>query len=337
MTSLPITERMRGIHAATIVPLAQDLSIDEVALAEHLGVVSRVDGIAGLLINGHAGENFLLDRDEKRRVVEIARATVREDCVLVAGVNAEATRDAARHARDAELAGADAILLFPPNSWALSQETSAVLLHHRHVEEATELPILLYQAPVGAGAMGYSLATIEALIASPRVIGIKEGSWEVAAYEEHRRLVKAKRPDIAVLGSGDEHLLASYLVGSEGSQVSLAAIVPELVVELWRTASAGDWSAARAVHDRLYPLAVAIYRRAPSSRATARLKTCLRLLGRIASDATRPPMVTTPHEDIQALAEALEFAIGTRGIYSSLHRFPHMARGEIRRSTSDRS
>jgi 4-hydroxy-tetrahydrodipicolinate synthase len=33
-----------------------------------------------------------------------------------------------------------------------------------------------------------------------------------------------------VLGSRDEQLMTSYLVGSTGSQVSLAWVVPELVV-----------------------------------------------------------------------------------------------------------
>ena len=112
-------------------------------------------------------------------------------------------------------------------------------------------------------------------------IRIKEGSWEVAAYEANRRAVKAVRPDVAVMGSGDEHLMTSWLIGSEGSQVSLAAVVPEAVVALWEAAQAGDWDRARHWNDVLYPLAVAIYRAAPGGRATSRLKACLRMLGRI--------------------------------------------------------
>ena len=63
-----------GIHAATVAPMRPDYSLDEERLAEHVGDVSRVPGIRGLLINGHAGENFHLTRDEARRVVEIVRA-----------------------------------------------------------------------------------------------------------------------------------------------------------------------------------------------------------------------------------------------------------------------
>ncbi len=300
--------RYGGIHAATVVPMRPDFSMDEPALATHIAAVSGVPGITGLLVNGHAGENFLLTRDEKRRVVEIAREAAPGRCLIVSGVNAESSLEAATHARDAEAAGADAILVFPPNGWALFQEERTALVHHSHVQAATALPLFLYQAPVGAGAMPYKLPVLEALIGLPNVVGIKEGSWEVSAYEENRRFVKARRPDIAVLGSGDEHLLTSYLIGSEGSQVSLAAVVPELVVALWRAASAGDWASARQRYDRVYPLAAAIYRQAPGGRATARLKACLKILGRLPSDEMRPPLLRVPDHEIARLEEALAAA-----------------------------
>jgi 4-hydroxy-tetrahydrodipicolinate synthase len=301
-------QRLVGIHAATVCPMRPDFSVDEAVLTEHARTVASTPGIEGLLINGHAGENFLLTAAEKKRVITIVRAAVGPRAFLTSGVNAEASLAAAAEARDAEEAGADAILLFPPNSWALAQDEEAVLLHHHHVSAACNLPLLLYQAPVSAGAMGYPRTTLERLVVLPRVAGIKEGSWEVATYEENRRAAKALRPDLAVLGSGDEHLLTSYLIGSEGSQVSLAAIVPELVVALWRAAHESDWSAARRWHDALYPLAIAIYREPPGGRATTRLKACLKILGRIEHDAVRPPLAPLPAEECRKLEEALSAA-----------------------------
>lgn len=297
--------RLTGIHAATLCPLKPDFSLDEAALAEHVGAVGRHDGIEGLLINGHAGENFLLTREEKRRVVEICRETLGPDVFLTSGVNAESSLDAALHSADVEAAGADAILLFPPNAWGLFQDTDSALLHHRHAMAAGSLPFLLYQAPVGAGAMPYDLATLARLVVLPRVCGIKEGSWEVATYDENRRLAKSLRPDLAVLGSGDEHLLTSYLIGSEGSQVSLAAVTPSPLVALWRTAQAGDWDEARHWHEVIHPLACAVYREAPGGRATPRLKACLKILGRLACDAVRPPFMPLPVEEYRRLEKAL--------------------------------
>lgn len=301
-------DRLRGIHAATIVPMKPDFSIDEEALAAHISRVAAVPGINGLLVNGHAGENFVLSLAEKRRVVEIARENCPRDCLIVSGVNQEASLEAAREAAALEEAGADGLLVFPPNSWALAHADACVIAHHEQVRDATGAPLMLYGAPVSAGAVAYSRQVLERLVADPRYVAIKEGSWEVAAYEENLRLIRALRPDFSVLGSGDEHLLTSYIIGSAGSQVSLAAVVPELVVALWNAAEAGDWARARAVHERLYPLSVAVYRDAPGGRATARLKACLRLLGQLPSDALRPPQPPATAAEMRALSAALDVA-----------------------------
>jgi 4-hydroxy-tetrahydrodipicolinate synthase len=81
-------QSLTGIHAATIVPMHADYSLDEAALAQHIADVTAVKGIRGLLVNGHAGENFTLTVAEKKRVVyqpvsieprEITPRIVRED------------------------------------------------------------------------------------------------------------------------------------------------------------------------------------------------------------------------------------------------------------------
>ena len=72
---------------------------------------------------------------------------------------------------------------------------------------------------------------------------------------------------------------------------------------------AGDLATARAFNDRIYPLAKAIYGTAPGGHANARLKTCLKLLGHIPSDAMRPPMGPLPDGEVAMLAQALK-AVG---------------------------
>ena len=242
-------EALTGIHAATVCPMTPDFAIDETALTAHILAVTSGTGVCGLLVNGHAGETAQLSQPEKRRVIEIVRAAT-PDVFVTSGVYSESSLEAAQAAFAAEEAGAQALLVFPPNGWALGQEVEAVVAHHRQIAAATGLPLLLYQAPVAAGQLPYPVETLEALAGIDAVIGVKEGSWEIATYDENRRALMAVRPDMVVLGSGDEHLLVSYLIGTAGSQVSLAAIVPELVVALWDAAVSGDWPAARVLHMR---------------------------------------------------------------------------------------
>jgi acetyl-CoA carboxylase biotin carboxylase subunit len=69
-----------------------------------------------------------------------------------------------------------------------------------------------------------------------------------------------------------------------------------------------DLDEARRLNARIYPLAKAIYGTAPGGYANARLKACLKLLGRFPSDAMRPPIGPLPKEEIATLERALSEA-----------------------------
>ena len=66
--------------------------------------------------------------------------------------------------------------------------------------------------------------------------------------------------------------------------------------------------AARAAHAVIYPLAKAIYGTPPGGYATARLKTCLKLLGRLKDDRMRPPIGPLPDAEVTMLRSVLNEA-----------------------------
>jgi 4-hydroxy-tetrahydrodipicolinate synthase len=301
----PSTENpFHGIYVATLTPFLADGRIDEPALAAHFRSFAAIPGVGGVLCNGHAAENFLLTREERRRATAIACESIGTSHIVVSGVLAEATEEAALHARDAADAGADAVLIFPPFSWALSQDDRMAVTHHRRIGEACGLPLMLYQAGM-TSALAYKPEVLAELVQIPNVVGIKEGSWESNAYDRNRRLVQAVAPHVAVMASGDEHLLSCFVVGSEGSLVSLAVLMPAEIVALDRAVSGGDLATARALHARIQPLANAIYGHAPGGLATARLKACMVLTGAWTNGAPRAPVADLPPAEIVRLRVAL--------------------------------
>jgi len=295
-----------GIYPSTVLPMRPDFAPDWQAYAAHTAHCVLRPGITGVLMNGHAGENFVLSRAEKRRAVEVSVASVGGQRLIIAGVNAESSLEAAEEARDARAAGAHAIMVFLPNAFAMAHTTEMALLHHRTIMAAVPgMPLWLFQAHHGAGRMGFTPETMDALLDIPEVVGIKEGAWEVDAYDALRRRVKAKRPDVAVCASGDEHLLACYVHGSDGSLVSLAVLMPDAIVALDAAIRAGDLAAARALHEQLEPLAEAIYGAPPGGRATARLKFCLAEMSVIPCPALRPPQPPVEGAEAAMLRGAL--------------------------------
>lgn len=113
-----------------------------------------------------------------------------------------------------------------------------------------------------------------------------------------------------MLASGDEHLLACMAHGSDGSMVSLAVLAPGEILALDAAVRRSDLPAARVVHERIVPLATAIYGRPPPGRATARLKWCLLALGRIPCDAARPPVGPVDAAEAAMLDAALRALTG---------------------------
>src|SRR5690606_27921656 len=102
----------------------------------------------------HAGENFALDREELSRVIEVARS-VGGDRKIVAGINSERTDVAAALAEDAAKAGAHAVMVFPPFSWALGADDRLVAGHHHSIATASGLPLFLFQGSVNSGKTAY--------------------------------------------------------------------------------------------------------------------------------------------------------------------------------------
>jgi 4-hydroxy-tetrahydrodipicolinate synthase len=302
-------DRFFGLYPSTILPMHADFSPDWEAYARHTEACVRQPGIAGVLCNGHAGENFVITRAEKRRAVEVTVAAVGATHIVVAGVNQESSLEAAAEAGEARAAGADAIMVFLPNAFALAQDEEMAERHHRMIADAVPgLPIFLFQPSVFAGRMAFTPAVLQRLLAIGAVVGIKEGGWEVNRYDALRRQVRAQRPDVAVLASGDEHLLACYAHGSDGSMVSLADIIPAEIVALDAAVRRSDLSAARAIHARIEPLAEAIYGAPPGGRATARIKFCLAELGRIPGAHVRPPVGPVREDEARQLRAALAAA-----------------------------
>lgn len=292
-----------GLYAATICPMREDGALDHGSLERHFATVLSDPNQTGLLLNGHAGEGIYMSRSEQAEVVRVAR-DVAGPRRIIAAVCAEATAMAAADATAAVAAGADAVMVFAPASWAMAADPRSIIAHHRGIAEAVEVPVYLFQGSVGSGKLAYTPDVLRGLLDIDTVVGIKEGSWETKAYETTRRISREHRPDVAVMASGDEHLYTCFVLGSDGSAVSLSALVPELISALDGHVLRGEHPQALAIHERLFDLARLVYA-APGHLAAARLKTCLAELGRIDSPACRAPTPRIERAETQALMAAL--------------------------------
>ena len=103
----------RGIFVIVVTPFDDDSALDERGL-ERTMRFCRDARVHGVVANAIASEGGYLDRDERKRTAEIVVGAVQGTAPAVVAVSAPHWRIAAGYARDAEAAGADAIMSLPP-------------------------------------------------------------------------------------------------------------------------------------------------------------------------------------------------------------------------------
>ena len=282
-----MNNNFKGIYAATVVPLKKNKSLDQNGLSKHIKDVINTKGIKGLLLNGHAGENFTLNINEQIKVVEIAKKFKNLNKKLISGLNFEDAILASKVAKKMEKAGADAILIFPPFSWSQGISEEMIFQHHKIICNKVNKPVFLYQSSIYSGDLSYKKNLLKKLLKIKNIIGVKEGSWNYKSYVNNYKFLKKIKNSFLVMASGDEHLYPCFKYASDGSQVSLAAITPEKIVELIRLIEKKEFSKAKKLDNRLLILAKNIYGKYPANFATARIKYCLKVLKKIPNDLMR--------------------------------------------------
>ena len=303
-----------GVYPATLCPFHDDESIDEAGLSEYISEVASVDGINGVVCNGHTGEIMSLKPKERDQVTSIARSAV--DAVstksgravkTITGVSAEGSHEAIDMAKSARDAGADAILLMPPHHWlrfGRSSETAIGFI--RDVAEGAGVPIIIHQYPAWTKA-GYTLEEMLEMVKIPEVVMIKMGTRDMSRWLFDYEQLKLAAPNVSIVTCHDEFLLPTLLEGADGALIGFAGFVPELMVKTVHSALDGDLAGARKAREVVAPLARLIYNFGePGCGAHQRMKVARWLMGRFPSPHFRRPIRPLSPESIQSIRDQLK-------------------------------
>ena len=78
-----------GVFPATLCPFHEDESIDSEGLAIYMRGLAAVDGIKGVVCNGHTGEIMSLRDSERAEVTRITAEAVGNKVKVISGVSGE--------------------------------------------------------------------------------------------------------------------------------------------------------------------------------------------------------------------------------------------------------
>lgn len=295
-----------GVIPATLLAFDDDYRIDERATRRHLSDVAAVPGLSALTVNAHASEVHACSFDEQRAILDLTMDEIGGRLPVISGVYTDASIAAAQIARMAEQGGASALLVFPPNTLGMGGQLrpEMAIAHFQRIAEAASLPLICFQYPDRSNLNYPFEGLLRLLDAVPSIRAVKDWCNDPMLHERHIRTLQALPRPVNVLSTHSSWLMASLIMGCRGLLSGAGSVIADLQVALWKAIQAGDLRRARAVNDRIYPLAQAFYR-APFLDMHNRMKECLVLLGRLEKAVVRPPLMKLPAAEIAELRGAL--------------------------------
>ncbi|MCD0473946.1 dihydrodipicolinate synthase family protein [Flavobacterium sp. EDS] len=230
----------KGIIAYPITPFDKDEKVDIVLykkLLERL-IVSGSHGVAPL---GSTGVMPYLTDEEKEAITEATIAQVNGRVPVLVGVSNLTTEKTIYHAKFAEKAGADAVMIIPMSYWKLTDDE--IVQHYDAVAKQISIPIMAYNNPA-TGGVDMSPALLKRLLEIPNVTMIKESSGDV---QRMHYLKRELGDDVAFFNGSNPLALAAFSAGATGWCTAAPNLIPELNVDLYNAIQKNDLQEAQKV------------------------------------------------------------------------------------------
>src|SRR5258706_3393505 len=232
---------IHGCGTALVTPFDERGRIDFSALSKL--VDSQIsEGIEFLITATPEGESRAVSGEERRavtaHVVQVANGRV----PVVAGAGGNHTAKSVFWARDAERAGAHALLAVSPFYNLPSPE--GIFRHFAAIGDATLLPLIVSNSPARTG-HDLETETLQRLLEIPHVAALCDGSADFRKMAA----VLARVPDGFPVFSGDDAtVLAGLGMGMRGLFSTISNVVPGAMARIVRAAEENRFDEARAGH-----------------------------------------------------------------------------------------
>ena len=254
---------------ALVTPFAADGGFAETAYRALIDW-QIAEGSSGLVACGTTGEAATMPAHEHFRVVSVCVEQAAGRVPVIAGAGSNDTLVAIENIRAASAAGAAAALMVPPYYNRPNQD--GIFRHFAAIATASDLPIMLYNVP-GRTVTDIAVETMGRLArAFPSIIGVKDATGAIARVSAQRA---ACGPEFRQLSGNDDLALAFNAMGGVGCISVTANVAPRLCADFQAACRRGDYAAALALQDRLFPLHAALFTDAspgPIKYALSRVK-----------------------------------------------------------------
>lgn len=288
---MPVNRQIRGAFTALVTPFTPDGSVDKETFCAL--VRRQLDAcIDGLVVAATTGESPTLSPEEREwlvgTAVEIASERPSRCRVkIVANTGSNDTAATIRTTRRAADIGADAAMTVAP--YYNKPDQRMLEAHFRAIADDGALPIIVYNVPSRTG-VNVESATLLRLAEHPRIVAVKEAS---ACMDQIATILRDRPSSFSVMAGDDVWALPMMAMGGDGVICTCSNEIPGEIAAMCAAAFAGDWEAARRIHERWLPLMRANFVGGPNP---VPVKAAMAIMG-LLSDVLRAPLLSLeePH------------------------------------------
>jgi 4-hydroxy-tetrahydrodipicolinate synthase len=211
-------------------------------------------GNDGLVVAGTTGEGATLDANERRELFGAVKTAIGSSATMIANVGTNDVRSTIRAGKEAQEAGADALLVVVPPYVKPTQ--GGMLEFFGAVADATTLPVIIYNIPGRTAANMLPATLLELARRHTNIAGVKESSGDLKQIAT----IVRDRPAHFLVWSGDDHLfLPSLAVGADGVVGVATHVCSREYRAMFDAFRGGDVARAAAIHNGLLELCDALF------------------------------------------------------------------------------
>ena len=227
-----------GAAVALITPFNDDLSINY----DEFGKIIEdqiINGTDALVICGTTGEASTMTDEEHIECIRYSVECAKGRVPVIAGTGSNDTDYAIWLSKEAEKAGADALLVVTPYYNKCTQK--GLIAHFTAIADSVNIPIILYHIP-GRTGVTMQPQTIYELSKHPRIVGVKDAS---ANFSSIAKIAELCGEDFAIYSGNDDQIVPILSLGGKGVISVLSNVAPSQTHQIVRSYLDGDTKTAR--------------------------------------------------------------------------------------------
>jgi len=289
----------KGAGVAIVTPFNKDFSVDFGKLKE-LIEFQISGGTDAIIICGTTGEASTLSHEEHIEVVRKAVEFTAGRIPVVAGTGSNCTDTAIYLSKEAEKAGADALLVVSPYYNKATQR--GLYEHFKLVAESVSIPIILYNVPSRTGLNILPETVVKLVNDVDNIVAVKEASENIRQITQLMHLAKGK---VDLYSGNDDHIVPLLALGAVGVISVMSNIIPRETHDMCQRFFDGDINGSTQIQLDTIPVWDALF----SEVSPTPVKKALQLMGK-GNGVVRRPLIEMEEKNVAKLTEAMrEFGL----------------------------